>query len=91
MDNALKYLHLKHNGKNVFEIVKEIAASAITPLYVIKRIREIFPHLSLMESKEIVIIVTGEHKSLYDYQGSLLPDLEELIRILNEENENKNL
>lgn len=91
MDNTLKYLHLKHNGKNVFEIAKEIAASAITPLYVIKRIREIFLHLSLMESKEIVIIATTEHKSLYNYQGSLLPDLEELIRILNEENENKNL
>lgn len=85
MDNTIKYLHLKCNGKNAIEITREIAASARSPLHAIKRIREIFPHLSLMESKEIVIIATTEHKSLYDYQGSLFPDLEESGRILDEE------
>ncbi|WP_262713560.1 hypothetical protein [Chryseobacterium sp. SN22] len=38
-----------------------------------------------MESKEIVIIATTEHKSLYDYQGSLFPALEEFGRIPEEE------
>jgi len=41
-----------------------------------------------MEAKEIVIIRTSEHKSLYDYQGSLLPDLE---KFLNEENDSNDL
>lgn len=85
MDNTLKYLHLKHDDKNAIEIAEEITASAITPLYTIKRIREIFPHLALMEAKELVIIATTEYKSLYDYQGSLFPDLEEFGRILDEE------
>lgn len=85
MDNTIKYLHVKRDGKNAFEIAEEITASAITPLYAMKRIREIFPHLSLMESKEIVIIATTEYKSLYDYQGSLFPDLEESGKIFDEE------
>ncbi len=85
MDNTNKYLHLKLNGRNVIEIAEKIAASAITPLYAIKKIRAIFPHLSLIEAKEIVIIATTEYKSLYDYQGSLFPDLEEFGRILDEE------
>lgn len=50
-----------------------------------KRIREIFPHLSLMESKEMVMIATTQYKSLHDYQGNLFPDLEESGRILDEE------
>lgn len=40
MDNTLKYLHLKHDGKNAIEIAREIAASAITPLYAIKKNKE---------------------------------------------------
>lgn len=84
-NNTVKYLHLKRDGKSAFEIAEEITAAAITPLYAIKKIREIFPHLSLMESKEIVIIDTTEYKSLYDYQGSLFPNLEEFGRILDEE------
>ena len=90
MDNTIKYLHLKHNGRNAVEIAEEISSLGITPLYALKRIREIFPHLSLMEAKEIVIMATTEHKSLYDYQGSMFPDLEELGRILDEEEIYKN-
>ncbi|WP_415325692.1 hypothetical protein [Chryseobacterium sp. MMS23-Vi53] len=90
MDNTNKYLHLKHEEKNIFEIVDEIMEKYKSPLITIKKIREIFPQLSLMEAKEIVIIRTSEHKSLYDYQGSFFSDLEELDRLTNVENENKN-
>lgn len=79
MDNSNKYLHYNHEGKNAYEIVDKIMSKYKTPLLVMKRIREIFPDISLMEAKEIVIIATSEHKSLYDYQGSLLSDLEEFI------------
>ncbi|MCX8531815.1 hypothetical protein [Chryseobacterium luquanense] len=85
MDNTIKYLHLKHEEKNVYEIVYEIVEKYKSPLFTIKKIREIFPDLSLIEAKEIVVIATSEHKSLYDYQGSLLPDLEELDKLINEE------
>ena len=85
MDNTIKYLHLKHNGRNAVEIAEEISSLGITPLYAIKKIREIFPHLSIAKAKELVIIATTEYNSLYDYQESLFPDLEELGRILNEE------
>lgn len=90
MNNTIKYLYLKHEDRNVYEIVDEIMEKYKSPLYTIKKIREIFPDLSLMESKEIVIIATSEHKSLYDYQGSLFPDLEELDRLMNEDEINKN-
>lgn len=85
MDNTIKYLHLERDGKSAFEIAEEITAAAITPLYAIKKIREIFPHLSIAEAEELLIIATTEYKSLYDYQESLLPDLEEFGRILDEE------
>lgn len=89
MDNTIKYLHLKREEKNVYEIVDNIINKYKSPSFTIKKIREIFPDLSLMEAKEIVVIATSEHKSLYDYQRSLLPDLEELDRLINEEEINK--
>lgn len=90
MDNTDKYFYLKYEGKNVYEILKEIIFNGNMPLHGVWKIREIFPELSLMEAKEIIVIATSEHKSLYDYQGSLLPDLEELDRLMNEEEINKN-
>ncbi len=76
MDNSNKYFHFSHEGKNVYEIVDEIISNYKSPLFAIKKIREIFPTFSLIEAKEIVIVSTSVHKGLYDYQGSLLPDLE---------------
>lgn len=77
MDHKNKYLHIKLGDKNVYEMMDEIMVQYKSPLIAIKKMREIFPFLSLMEAKEIVVIRTSNHKSLYDYQGSLLPDLEE--------------
>lgn len=88
MDNSNKYIHITHDDKNVYEIVHEIMVLQKSPLFAIKKIREIFPNLFLVDAKEIVIIATSEHKSLEDYQGSLLPDLEESFRIINDEGEN---
>ncbi len=72
-------------------MVDEIMAEYNSPLFAVKRILEMFPFLPLMEAKEIMAISTSEYKSLNDYQASLLTDLEELERIINEENENKKL
>lgn len=84
MDNTNKYLYLKHEGKTAYQIVLEMINDGKTPLYGIKKIREIFPFLSLAEAKEVFVIATSEYKSLYDYQGSLLKDLEELNDSMNE-------
>jgi len=89
MDNTIKYLHLRHEEKSVYEIVDEIMEKYKSPLITIKKLREIFPDLSLIDAKEIVVIRTSKHKSLYDYQGSLLQDFEELDRLVNEEEINK--
>ena len=59
-------------------------------MFAIKKIQEIFPQLSLTDAKEIVIISTTKHKSLYDYQESLFPDLEELDKLMDDENKNIN-
>lgn len=67
MDNTNKYLHIKHEDKNVYEIVDELMGKYKSPLVTIQKIREIVPQLSLIEAKEVVIIKTSEHKSLYDY------------------------
>ena len=87
MDNSNKYLQFNHKGKDAYEIVDEVMTQYKNPLFAIKKIREIFPNLSLIEAKEIVIIRTTNYKSLYDYQGSFLPDLEELDRLFPEEKE----
>lgn len=78
MDQTKKYLHLEYNGKNALEIAKKIAVEDHLPLYAVKKIREIFRHLSLLEAKEIMVIATSEYKSLYDYQESIFPELEDL-------------
>ncbi len=85
MDNTNKYLHIKLGDKNVYEMVDEIMVQYKSPLVAIKNIREEFPFLSLMEAKEIVVIRTSNHNSLYDYQGSLFPDLEEFLNSENGE------
>lgn len=78
MDSTAKYLHFRHNNKNPFEIAQEIISKGKSPLSAIKEIKEKFPAFSLMEAKEVVVIVTSEHKSLYDYQGDLFQQLEKL-------------
>ncbi|BAP29970.1 uncharacterized protein CHSO_0933 [Chryseobacterium sp. StRB126] len=78
MDNTAKYFHFKYDHKNPFEIVKEIISKGKSPLYAIKEIKEKFPAFSLIEAKEVVAIATSEHKSLYDYQGDLFIQLENL-------------
>lgn len=55
MDNTFKYLHLKHAGKSAYEIVDEIMEKYKSPIFVIKKIKEIFPDLGLAEAKEIVL------------------------------------
>lgn len=70
MDHTNKYLYLKHEGKNAYEIVLEMTGDGKSPLYGIKKIREIFPFLSLAEAKEVFVIATSGYKSLHNYQGS---------------------
>ncbi len=84
MDHTNKYLYLKHEGKNAYKIVLEATGNGKMPLQGVKKIREIFPFLSLAEAKEIVVIATSEYKSLYDYPGSLFKELEELNDSTNE-------
>lgn len=85
MDHSPKYLYLKHEGRNAYDIVKDVISDGKMPLYGVKKIRELFPFLTLTEAKEIVVIATSEHKSLYDYQGSLFSHLEELHDLIDKE------
>ncbi|MDN3694782.1 hypothetical protein QWZ06_22255 [Chryseobacterium tructae] len=78
MDNTFKYLQYKYDNKNPFEIAQEIISKGRSPLYAINDVKEKFPAFSLMEAKEVVVIATSEHKSLYDYQGELFIQLEKL-------------
>ncbi len=91
MDGTEKYIYLKYEGKDIYKIIEEMMKMYKNPLFTIRKIREIFPQFSLAEAKEVVIIATTEHTSLSDYQKSLFPDLEELGKLLNEEDKNKNL
>lgn len=90
MDNTKKYLFIKYEGKNVYEIVDEMMVKYKSPLFAVKKLREILPALSLMEAKEIVTIRMSEHKSLEDYQKSLFDCLEELHKDMNKEKGNEN-
>lgn len=51
MDHTNKYLHIKLGDKNVYEMVDEIMVQYKSPLIAIKKIREKFAFLSLMEAK----------------------------------------
>lgn len=83
MDNTAKYLHFKYDNRNPFEITQEIISKGKSPLYAVKEIKEKFPAFSLMEAKEVVVIATSKHKSLYDYQGELFPQLEKFDKEMN--------
>ena len=52
MDNTNKYIYLIKDGKNSYEIVHEIIILQKSPLFAIKKIREIFPNISLVDAKE---------------------------------------
>jgi hypothetical protein len=56
MDNSFKYKLLKLQDKNVFDLVKDFEKKGETPLKIILSIRKLFPKLSLLEAKEIIII-----------------------------------
>lgn len=71
MDNSFKYKLLKLQDKNVFDLVKGFDKKGETPLKIILSIRKLFPKLSLVEAKEIMIIGTTKYKSLHDFQDDL--------------------
>ncbi|WP_370901032.1 hypothetical protein [Chryseobacterium gossypii] len=78
MENINKYRHLKYENKEAFEIVNEIMLEGKMPLIAVKKIKEIFPFLSLEEAKEIVVSATSEYKSLYDCRENLFGELDDL-------------
>lgn len=86
MDNTGKYLHFQYESRNPFEIAQEIISKGKSSLHVIKEIKEKFPAFSLMEAKEVFVITTSKHKSLYDYQGDLFQQVEKFDEEMNNVN-----
>ncbi|MBW8523332.1 hypothetical protein K0U91_11175 [Chryseobacterium chendengshani] len=81
MDNSFKYKLLKLQDKNIFDLVKDFEKKGETPLKIILSIRKLFPKLSLVEAKEIMIIGTTKYKSLHDFQDDLFNFPEEEFEI----------
>lgn len=52
MDNTNKYIYLIKDGKNPYDIVGEVMDNYNSPLFAIKKIREIFPNISVVDAKE---------------------------------------
>lgn len=67
MDAKEKYLAIKKNDKNVFEIWNELKKKNNSIDSMVK-LREIFPELTLIEAKEILIVSETNHNSLEEYQ-----------------------
>lgn len=78
MDAKEKYLRLEKDGKNVFTIFNELAEKN-SPMTSIAKLRELFPELTLIEAKEILILSETDYKDLNDYQKDLFNNLKDSI------------
>jgi hypothetical protein len=77
MDAKEKYLAIKKNDKNVFEILNELKKENNSIDSMVK-LREIFPELTLIEAKEILIVSETDHNSLEEYQKDLFNQIKGL-------------
>ncbi|UKB82437.1 hypothetical protein LF887_15640 [Chryseobacterium sp. MEBOG06] len=81
MDTKEKYIKLKKDGKNVLTIFNELIENN-SPMNSVVKLRELFPELTLIEAKEILILSETNYKDLDDYQKDLLNQLKNDIRFL---------
>lgn len=77
MQSKEKYLQLKKNGNNVFQVFSEIRKDNNAMDSIIK-IREVFAQLTLLEAKEILIISETNFNNLEEYQKDLIDKFKEL-------------
>ena len=77
MDAKEKYLAIKKNDKNVFEILNELKKENNSIDSMVK-LREIFPELTLIEAKEILIVSETNHNSLEEYQKDFFDQIKGL-------------
>lgn len=71
MNKKEEYLSLIKDGKNVFEFLEEFKKENNSIDSMVK-LREIFPQLTLLQAKEILIINDGVYESLDNYQADVL-------------------
>lgn len=77
MKSSEKYLNIKKDGKNVFEIFNELKKQN-NSMSAMVSLREIFPELTLIEAKEIVVLSETAFKSLNDYQSDLAEKIKKI-------------
>ncbi|AWM13597.1 hypothetical protein DI487_06790 [Flavobacterium sediminis] len=77
MDAKEKYLKIKIGNKNVFDILNELKKESNSIDSIVK-LREVFPELTLIEAKEILIISETSFNSLDEYQQNFLNHFEKL-------------
>jgi hypothetical protein len=66
-----KYLSLEKVGENIFSIYTELKKTN-DPLKAMVLMREMFPELSLIQAKEIMVLSETDYTSLRDYQKNIL-------------------
>jgi len=74
MDTREKYLKLEKDGKNVLTIFNELAEKN-SPMNSMIILRELFPELTLMEAKEVLVLAETDYNDLDDYQKDLFNQL----------------
>ncbi|MDR6968505.1 hypothetical protein J2X31_002528 [Flavobacterium arsenatis] len=77
MDAKEKYLKIKKGNKNVFDILNELKKENNSIDSMVK-LREVFPELTLIEAKEILIISETSFNSLAEYQQDFFNNFEKL-------------
>jgi hypothetical protein len=77
MNAKEKYLNIKKGNKNVFDIFNELKKENSSIDSMVK-LREIFPELTPIEAKEILIISETSFKNLEEYQKDFLNQFDKL-------------
>jgi len=77
MKNKKFFKNIKKNGKTVLEYYLSFKEKN-NSLDSMKKTRDEFPQLMLIEAKEVMIICDTEYDSLDSYQESLLDDIEQI-------------
>lgn len=74
MSRREKYISFQKDGKSIFAVYAELA-KANTPMHAMVQLRGLFPELSLIEAKEIMVLSETDYESLEKYQEKTIGEI----------------
>ncbi len=79
VDDFSAYARLKARGRSAEEAYAEATRKGLDPFACIRMLRSVYG-LSLVQAKEVTVIIANDSSSLVEHQARLLPELKRALR-----------